>query len=196
MSNKPLKQFHKLVREERYREARGILETAEDIDERTAEKWTTWLHELHADEWQQVGETNDKAKLVRNPHKARIDLTMMFGALMGVGLTISLLLALIFVIMSTPNVYLLSLLMLCTIVVGAYGWYRAATTFSDNHGTLIGGFIGTSLTALLLSSGMPIVYYPDGPPVHYLLSAFLLLLPVSGYLSWHAGEQFGKFLGE
>ncbi|HEX2620025.1 MAG TPA: hypothetical protein VHL11_07755, partial [Phototrophicaceae bacterium] len=88
-----MQEFHRLVEEQRYREARGILET-EDIDPEVAEKWTVWLEELQRAERVMVGVASDKRNPVQK-RQASGEIGAIFGQLITVGLTLTVAVALI-----------------------------------------------------------------------------------------------------
>src|SRR5688572_9197479 len=61
MANKDLGNLHRAIQEQRYRDAREIIETG-DLTPEVAQKWQQWLIELHHEEWSQAGVRNRKAR--------------------------------------------------------------------------------------------------------------------------------------
>lgn len=188
--NKKLDEFHRLVANGRYREARGILEAEPDIPPQVAEKWLLWLDELHRDEWTQVGVVSDLKK--RDPARARDDMFRMVGGTLlvvpaGVGLWLVVNFVLTFETASTP---LGAFFLLASLLLGYVGWQWAALLVAPRHGFLIGAGVTGALLVYLLTSGIPMWYFYE-PPHPYLLAAFALLAPAVGYSAWRIGARLG-----
>lgn len=190
MQDPRMQQFHELVAEERYREARGILET-EDLDPRLVEKWRAWLDDLHKEEWQQVAVQNDKLK-VSDARKAQTEMAEMLGGMGGALLGGLGSVGAVYGVMSTPNMALMSVFLMFALIFGVRGWLGFGRFLSNNHGTEIGVGAFAILTLYLLMSGIPFLYYPAGPPLTHWLAGTILILPMVGYGAWWAGTRVGK----
>ena len=188
MANKQMQYFHELVAQERYREARGVLET-EDIDPQVAEKWLAWLDHLHTEERVQVGVLSDKARYDRQ--QSTIASAQVVGAAVAIVLTLVVMLPLFYKLMTTGTVQGMVFLFLGGIMLGTLGWHRFLRQFAPNHRFELTGVIVFILTMLMMSGGVPFSYYPDGPPAESWLSTVLLQLPFWGYITASIGETVG-----
>lgn len=190
MQDPRMQKFHELISEERYREARGILET-EDLDPRLVEKWKAWLDDLHKEEWQQVALQNDKLK-VSDAHKARTEMAEMIGGMVGATMGTLAVIAAVYGVMSTPSTALMSIFLLFALILGVTGWLRFGRFLTENHGSEIGAGMAAVLILYLMMSGIPFFYYPEGPPLTHWIAGTLLMLPMVGYASWRAGALSGQ----
>ncbi|MEQ8677688.1 MAG: hypothetical protein RLP44_04240 [Aggregatilineales bacterium] len=184
-----MQQFHQLIGEERYREARGILET-EDLDPRLVEKWRAWLDDLHKEEWQQVAVQNDKLK-VSDTRKAQTEMAQMVGGATGALLAGILSVGAVYGVMTTPNMMLMSVFLMIALIIGVTGWLRFGRFLTPDHGTELGAGASVILVLYLLMSGIPFLYYPDGPPLLHWLAGTVLILPMIGYGGWLVGMKIG-----
>lgn len=174
--------FHALVAEERYREARGILET-EDLPPQTVEKWTAWLDELHRDERRLQGVLTDDKKVPKGQSYAllvQVNLSLLASIFIGIRLWG--LVEFVFTYETATPVYG-GFFLLAGVILGFLGWRHLAMWFSPNSGIIIGAFVMMILLGIVLSSGMPSWYYYE-PPVHYLIAGFALIFPYPVILCW------------
>jgi hypothetical protein len=187
MAQQPLDEFHRLVADGRYREARGILESTPDIAPDVAEKWLLWLDELHREEWRQAGIVSDSKK--QNPQRARDDLARMIGgtlAALPVGVLIWLLVGQVLTY-QTASVPLGAVFLLAALVGGFFGWkWTIALFISAQHSLTAGAAVTFSGLVYLLTSGIPL-WYAYEPALSYRLVAFALLAPAAGHLSYRGG---------
>jgi hypothetical protein len=171
----PLELFHALVAQERYREARGILET-EDLPPQTVEKWLAWLDALHYEERLLHGVASDK-KAAAHPQSLRrllhVTLTMLVGVVLAV--PVWQIVGIVFTYESTSPIHG-GIFLFAGMVLGFLGWRDLAGWLSPDNGLLIGAFVMLGLLGITLTSGMPTWFYYE-PPVHYLLVGFALLFP-------------------
>lgn len=186
-----LEAFHQLVAEERYREARGILETEQDIDPEVAEKWQRWLADLHHEERLQAGVAPDLKK--RNPDRALEDLGRMVGGTAAVvASAIPLWLLVVNVLTYETASYMKGgFFLLAALILGYVGWQRAARLISPEHHFLVGAALNFGLLIYLLTSGIPGWYYYDPVPFGYLAAAFALVFPACAYAVYWLGEHAG-----
>lgn len=195
MNNRPLSEekmeaFHQLIAEERYREARGILETETDIPPEVAHKWQGWLDQLQHEDRLQAGVTADAKK--RDPDHALEQVSRMAG---GMLVAIVLALPLWLVVnrvftLETTSVPVGSAFVLFGLIGGYLGWQRVARLISYEHRFGIGLGISLGLFAYIMSSGIPLWYYYE-PPLTHLLAGFLLVLPAVAYPGYRLGEVIG-----
>lgn len=188
--DKKLDEFHRLVTDGRYREARGILESEPDIPPQVAEKWLLWLNELHQDEWAKAGIVSDLKK--RDPERALGEIGKMIGgtlALIPAGVALWLLVNHVLTLetASVPNG---AFFLLIALVLGYAGWQWTASIIVPHHSFLAGAGISGALLVYLLTSGIPMWYFYE-PPQTYLLAAFALLAPAVGYAAYHVGAWAG-----
>lgn len=188
-----MQEFHRLVEEERYREARGILET-EAIDPAVIEKWSTWLEELQRAERVMVGVASDKRKPLQQ-QQASGEIGALFGQLIGVGLTTGVLLALITYGLTTPDFIAQVALIVVAVVGGFLGWLRLARQLLPDSQGEVGIFVTFGLLFYLFTSGIPFRYYYE-PPTSFIVAALALILPLAATLSWQGGGWLGKTLAQ
>lgn len=189
MSNKaePIDEFHKLVEEERYREARGVLET-EDIEPEIVEKWLAWLDDLQREERLQMGVESDKAK--ENPARSLAQIGQMIGGTAAAMLMVLPAWALVMFTFASFHSVVAGLFLLTGLIFGFLGWRRVLNLFIPEHAMLGAALLSAGLFVFVVSSGLPLWFYYD-PPVHYLLAAFALVFPYMAYMSWLAGGWMG-----
>ena len=192
MSDK-LKLMHQLIEEQRYREAREVLETEPDIAPEVAEKWLNWLQELHLDERREAGILMESKKLPAVQAEPPIG-----TALATVNVSILALFSWLIgsQIIQTPNMAAQSFFLLVALLIGIFGWQHAANKITSEHKLEAG--IGIALFlffSLVFGSRMPFVYYDD-PPVRYVIAAFLLIYPALAWGGWHLGMRLGVLLAK
>jgi hypothetical protein len=185
-----LDEFHRLVADGRYREARGILEAEPDIPPQVAEKWLLWLDELHHDEWVQAGVVSDLKK--RNPERVRAEMGKMIGGtLAAIPAGVALWLLVIHVMtLETATMPGGAFFLLVALILGYVGWQWAASVVVPQHSFVVGAGIAGLLLVYLLTSGIPMWYFHE-PPLTYLLAAFALLAPAVGYTAYRIGAWAG-----
>ncbi len=191
-SQDKLDEFHRLVANGDYREARGILESETDIPPKVAEKWRLWLDELHREEWAQAGVVSDAKK--QDPERALGHVGRMIGGMValipasvGLWLLVEALLTYRSASTSGGAVFLLAAL-----VAGTLGWQRAAAIISPTRQSFIAGVaITLALVIYLVTSGFPMWFYYE-PPLSYRLAAFALVAPALAYLSYNLGGWLGE----
>jgi hypothetical protein len=185
MANKQMQYFHELVAQERYREARGILET-EDIAPDIAEKWMAWLDHLHTEERVQVGVLSDKARYDRQ--QSTIATAKVVGSAIAFVFTL-IVIPLLFYVFMTDSVGVGRVFpVLAGILFGYLGWYRFLFHFTSNHRAELTGVI---VFVLLAVSGIPFIGYL-GESLTTWTAAVALQLPFWSYIT----SSIGEFMGE
>jgi hypothetical protein len=185
-----LDEFHRLVADGRYREARGILETEPDIPPQVAEKWLLWLNELHHDEWVKAGIVSDLKK--RDPERALGEIGKMIGgtlALIPAGVALWLLVNHVLTL-ETASVAKGAFFLLLSLLLGYAGWQWAASAVVPKHSFVVGAGVSGLLLVYVLTSGIPMWYFHE-PPQTYLLAAFALLAPAVSYAAYRVGAWVG-----
>lgn len=190
MSDKAMREVYKLIQEERYREAREVLET-EPVDAEVREKWLKWMADLHHEERVMAGVRSDKVKAnTQREFQAEEELAGFIG---GTLLTLAAALLVVFVIalaFTTPSVWFSGWMLIGGIVLGLIGWQRMGHLLDETHGTVIGVIVFMTLIVYVMSSGIPMMYYFE-VPVNYVAAMALLVLPGVGGISWNAGTWLG-----
>lgn len=189
MSHEKMEVVHKLIREGRYREARGIMET-EDIDPDVVEKWTQWLDELQKEERLQAGILSEKKSEPLTAFNESSGLVISAVLLVLGGL---LLWQAIYIVFTSPSGTFHTFGGMIAIVSGAIGWQWLARAIFPENGTVIGAGVAFFLTAGALAGGL-FVYYDD-PPTTYILMTFVLIFPAISYVCWHVGHYIGRIIG-
>lgn len=188
-----MQEFHRLVEEQRYREARGILET-ENLDQEVIEKWSVWLEELQRAERVMMGVASDKRKPVKQRQDAG-EIGAIFGQFTAVCLTTTILAALITYALTTPDFIAQIILVISVVIAGFLGWIRLARQLlPDSHGEM-GIFVAFGLLFYLLTSGIPFRYYFQ-PPTAFIVTALALVFPLAATLSWQVGGWLGKNMAQ
>jgi hypothetical protein len=185
-----LDEFHRLVADGRYREARGILEVEPDISPQVAEKWLLWLDELHHDEWVQAGVASDLKK--RDPQRALGEMGKMIGgtlALIPAGVALWLLVKQVMTFETTSRTGAVFFL-LVSLILGYLGWQWVTSVVVPERSFFVGAGITGGLLVYLLTSRFPMWFFYD-PPLTYLLAAFALLAPAAGYAAFRVGAGLG-----
>lgn len=183
-----LKIMHQLIAEERYREAREILETEPDISPDVADKWLKWLEELHLDERRAAGVEALTKKAPQVQQETPLST--------GIATTLVVVLAIIAWMaahhaIATQSMAYKSMFMFIGLVLGVYGWNRTAAKFTPSHHFEAGAAIGLSLFILLISGARVIfVYFPD-PPFRFVVLGFLLIYPALAVWGWSLGTWIG-----
>lgn len=193
MSDRAMREVYQLIEEERYREAREILET-EKIDPAVREKWLTWLHELHREDRVQAGVMSDKAKA--NRLRAEAAFAEVWGFVVATALVIVIGFAVALYAafaLTNPSPLFSGLLLAAGLVFGHIGWQHIANTISTDHGMLISSIVVVMLTVYLLTSGVPFFYYYE-VPLNHTLTAFALIFPGAGTLAWQPGYKIGAVI--
>lgn len=174
--------FHALVAEERYREARGILET-EDLPPQTIEKWTTWLDALHHEERLLHGVATDKKKVPRYQTQT-LYLHIILASVASAAISVPVWKIVQFVFTyETASLLYGGIFMLAAVILGFLGWRYLGAWVNPKNGTFIGAFIMLILMGITLTSGMPAWYHYE-PPFRYLLVGFALVYPGLAILCW------------
>lgn len=192
MAKDKLDEFHRLVADGRYREARGILESESDIPEKVAEKWRLWLDELHHEEWVQAGVISDQKK--QDPQGALGELGRMIGGMLVVIPAVVVLWLFVESVMTyqTASTSGGAVFLLMALVGGTFGWQRAALFVSATRQSfIVGAMVTLVLVIYLVTSGFPLWYYYE-PPLSYRLAAFALLAPGVAYFSYNLGGWVGQ----
>lgn len=190
MAKDKMDYVQELIRAERYREARGILESDPDIDRRAAEKWLRWLDELHRDERSQAGVVTDAKK--QNPARAFDDLWQVAG---GTALVVAAL-PLLWLAVNRVLTYETStvpggaVFLIFGLVGGYFGWQWAAKFIWPSRSFIVGAGIMLFLFFMVLSTGIPTFYFYN-PPLRFLLAAAALVLPAVAYGAYRVGSQAG-----
>lgn len=193
MSHEKMRVVHELIREERYREARGILESEPDIDPRTAQKWLKWLDELHHEERLQAGVLSDKHKKNAD-HKFREAVRLTFG-MIGVILVSFPVWQLVRYVFTyeTASVVNGIVFFLAALVLGFIGWQKTAHIITPQRSIWVGGAVWLLLMIYVISSGIPFLYYYE-PAITYLLAGFALIFPALAFACWHTGGKLGLLI--
>lgn len=181
-----MRAVRQLIAEERYREARGILESEPDIDPRVAEKWLAWLADVQRAERVELGAKSDKAKR----QTVRTELGPLVGGLVGVMVAAAAawLLARLVLTHDTSSYWLAAAFVLPALLLGIPGWRWALHLMGVRAYEVIGSVMPVALTLFLLTSGFPLWFFYD-PPLHYLLAAFALVFPSLARGGWSAGYR-------
>jgi hypothetical protein len=190
MAKEKMDYVQELIKAQRYREARGILETDPDINQRTAQKWLIWLDQLHREERVQAGVETDKHKT--DPTHAFDELWRVSGGTLMVVLALPLLWLIINQILTFASASFLggALFLIFGLAGGYLGWQWAARFIWPSRSFIIGMGIMLFLFFMVLSSGIPARYFYE-PPLRYLFAACALVLPAVAYGAYWSGSQVG-----
>lgn len=190
MSDKAMREVYQLIEEERYREAREILET-EDVDAEVRDKWLRWMHDLHHEERVMAGVRSDKAKAnSQRVHQSQEELGGFVGGTLMAATASIMTVLLISAVFTTPSIVLAAWTLAVGVVIGLVGWLRLGNLIHAVHGNMIAVFVFMFLMIYILSSGLPMMHYYQ-VPVNYVAAMSLLLLPGVGGISWDAGTWLG-----
>ena len=184
-----LKQMHQLIAEERYREAREILETEREIDPAVAQKWLNWLEDLHLQERRDAGVQMESKKLPAVQADPPIGYAL--ATINVTALTIISLLLSIYVL-ETPRMEVQSGFLFFALIAGVFGWPKVTAKFLKEHYLEAG--IGIALFiffTLVFGARLPFWYFYDAP-IRYVVAAFLLIYPALAWGGWHVGMHLGK----
>ncbi len=192
MTDQRMQAFHRLVAEQRYREALGVLETADDLDPQVVEKWSRWLADLQHEERLLVGVASDKRKPAER-QQATGELGQLFGQVGGLLVMTAGMVLFAAAALTTPNFLLGSGLIIALLVAGYPGWVRLTQAWFPQTSGVPGIVVTFALLFYVLTSGVPLVYYPT-LPLDYVLAALALLLPAVIPVGWQVGGRFGKAL--
>lgn len=188
--NKAMREVYQLIQEERYREAREVLET-ESIEDEVREKWLRWMADLHREERVMAGVLSDKTKAnAEREIQAEEEIGgFIAGTLLTLvaGLLASLLIAIVF---TTPSIWFGGWMLVGGVVLGFIGWQRVGHLLNETHGAAIGVVAFMSLMVYVMSSGIPVMYYYE-IPVNYVAAMAFLVLPGVAGISWSAGTWLG-----
>ncbi len=190
MANK-LKEMHQLIAEERYREAREILETESDIDPAVAQKWLTWLEDLHRQERREAGlqiESKKQPQVQAEPPIGNVLATVNVTVLTVLSLILSV------QVLQTPNMAVQSAFLFFALLAGIFGWQKVTAKFLNEHHQETG--VGIALFiffSLVFGAKLPFQYFYD-VPLRYVVAAFLLIYPILAWGGWHLGMGLGKIL--
>ena len=182
--------FHELVAAQRYREARGILETEGDIPPDVAQKWLDWLDALHYEERLKAGVGLDAKK--QDPDRAAAQMARGTGGIIFIIIAALLLWLIIIDVFTyeTTSEFKGFMFLAVSFGVGYMGWEWVGHLFDENHKAAIGGIAAAIFIIYLLTSGFPMWYYYE-PPLKYLLAAFALMLPGTAFVAFRVGELVG-----
>ena len=185
--------FHRLVAEEQYRDAQGILESEAEIPPQVAEKWLKWLDALYHEQRLQVGVAADQKKA--DPQRVLrqlIETTSGTAAVVGGSVLLWIIVVTVFSL-QTASIAAGAAFIALSLPLGYLGWQYAARWLWPHADHWLGALIQFSLLIFLLTSGIPLYYY-NSPPLKYLLAAFALLAPTTAYVSYRLGAGLAALL--
>jgi hypothetical protein len=188
----PMDIFHQLVAEERYREARGVLET-ESVDPQVAEKWLQWLDELQHEDRVLMGVASDKTK--QDASRSLRQLGQYTGGVLAGTLMVLPAWALVIFIFDSFNVVLAGLFLFVGLVFSFLGWRRLLTMLIPENAMLASALLSGGLLAFMLTSRLPLWFYYD-PPIQYVVAGLAMIVPYMAYLGWLVGGWIGSKVAE